>query len=148
MSLVRIISGRRGRTADGNAKSNASFSLTCSSTVLKCRTQARTERARAVRHETQQHLRSNLCQNKCMVRTAPFSPAILVTGWWLVLCALFFCVFLYFEGSFAYLSVFPSVFAPLFLFFTVFVRCCGRASPLELHLLVFRAYSRMSLREQ
>ena len=101
----------------------------------------------ATRNPTQ-HLRSSLCQNKCMVRTASFSPAILVTGWWLVLCALFFCVFLHFEGSFAYFSVFPSVCAPLFLFFTVFVRCCGRASPLELLLMVFGAYSRMSLREQ
>ena len=38
-----------------------------------------------------------------------------------MLCALFFCVFLYFEGSFAYFTVFPSVFAPLLLFFPVFV---------------------------
>ena len=92
---------------------------------------------------TTQHLRSCLCQNTCLVAQHPFSPAILVTGWWLVLCALFFCVFLHFEGSFAYLYVFPSVFAPLFLSFPVSVRCCGRASPLELLLMVF-----MSLRDK
>ena len=95
---------------------------------------------------TTQHLRTCLCQKACLVRTAPFFSSHPRHGMVVWFCApSIFCVFLYFEGSFAYFTVFPSVFFPVFV--SVFRWFgCGKSSPLEQLLMVFGAYSRMSLR--